>query len=54
MFGEVNPAIDASGRMAVWEDTINRTGNLAEANFQALEVLNFTKKGNNPVMQKPS
>ena len=51
MFGEVNPAIDAAGRMAVWEDTINRTGNLAEANFQALEVLNFTKKGNNPLMQ---
>jgi len=51
LFGEVNPAIDAAGRMAVWEDTINRTGNLAEANFQALEVLNFTKKGNNPLMQ---
>ena len=51
LFGEVNPAIDAAGRMAVWEDTLERTGNLAEANFQALEVLNFTKKGNNPVMQ---
>ena len=51
LFSEVNPAIDAAGRMAVWEDTINRTGNLAEANFQALEVLNFTKKGNNPLIQ---
>ena len=54
LFGEINPAIDAAGRMSVWEDTLRRTGNLAEANFQALEVLNFTKKGNNPVMQSLS
>ena len=35
----------------LYEDILKRTGNEAEAVFQAMEVLNFTRKGKNPLMQ---
>jgi hypothetical protein len=39
-------ASDAATRMAIYKDTLERTGNEAEAIYRAMEVLNFNRKGN--------
>ena len=49
--GRMTTRSDAATRQAVFDDVYARTGNLAEAHFQALEVLNFSRRGSNPVMR---
>ena len=44
-------ASDAATRMAVYKDTLARTGNEAEAIFRALEVMNFNRKGSSAVVR---
>ena len=38
---------DAATRQAVFNDVYSRTGNEAEAHYQAMEVLNFARRGSN-------
>ena len=47
--GEATTASDAATRKAVYDDVLARTGNEAEAAFQALEVINFSRRGNSPL-----
>jgi len=47
--GEATTRSDAATRNAVYEDVLARTGNEAEAAFQALEVINFSRRGSNPI-----
>jgi len=42
---------DAATRRAVYDDVLARTGNEAEAAFQALEVINFSRRGRNPAVR---
>ena len=49
--GHASTLSDAATRNAVYEDVLARTGNEAEATFQAMEVLNFGRRGSNPVMR---
>ena len=51
IMGQGTAITDAATRVAVYKDTLKRTGNEAEAIFQALEVLNFTRRGNNQMFQ---
>ena len=44
-------ASDAATRMEVYKKTLKETGNEAEALFRALEVMNFNRKGNNPIVR---
>jgi hypothetical protein len=44
-------ASEMGTRIAVYKATLQKTGNEAEAIFQAMEVLNFNRKGNNPVIR---
>ena len=46
--GRATTASDAATRKAVFDDVLARTGNEAEAAFQALEVINFSRRGNSP------
>tara|TARA_R100001082_G_scaffold25947_1_gene12864 strand:- start:65 stop:1939 length:1875 start_codon:yes stop_codon:yes gene_type:complete len=45
--GQASTMSDAATRTAVYNDVLARTGNEAEAAFQALEVLNFSRRGRN-------
>jgi len=47
--GDATTASDAATRKAVYDDVLARTGNEAEAVFQALEVINFSRRGNSPL-----
>ena len=47
--GSLTTRSDASTRRAVFDDVLARTGNLAEAQFQSLEVINFGRRGSHPV-----
>jgi len=47
--GKATTASDAATRKAVFDDVLARTGNEAEAAFQALEVINFSRRGNSPL-----
>ena len=48
--GQATTSSDAATRKAVYQDVLKRTnGNVAEAQFQALEVLNFGRRGYSPV-----
>jgi len=40
---------DAATRNAVYQDVLARTGNEAEAAFQAMEVINFSRRGGNVI-----
>ena len=51
ILGQGTAITDAATRVAVYKDTLKRTGNEAEAIFQALEVLNFTRRGNSRAFQ---
>jgi hypothetical protein len=44
-------ASDAATRIAVYKDVLARTGNEAEAVRQAIEVMNFNRKGSSPVIR---
>jgi len=44
-------ASDAATRMAVYNQVMKDTGNEAEAIFRALEVMNFNRKGANPMVR---
>ena len=44
-------ASDAATRMEVYKKTLAATGNEAEALAAALEVMNFNRKGNNPMIR---
>ena len=45
--GQGTTRSDAATRRAVYDDVLARTGNEAEAAFQALEVINFSRRGRN-------
>lgn len=45
--GKLSDASEASTRNAVYEDVLKRTGNEAEAVWQALNVINYGQRGNN-------
>ena len=49
--GQASTMSDAATRAAIYNDVLARTGNEAEAAFQALEVLNFSRRGQNPVFR---
>ena len=42
---------DAATRKAVFDDVLKRTGNSAEAAWQALEIINFGRRGNNSAVR---
>ena len=48
---KASEAHDAAVRISVYEDVMKKTGNEAEALHRALEVLNFNRRGNNPVVR---
>ena len=47
--GQATTASDAATRNAVYEDVLARTGNEAEAAFQAMEIINFARRGSHPL-----
>lgn len=47
--GEATTASDAATRNAVYNDVLARTGNEAEAAFQAMEIINFSRRGAHPL-----
>jgi hypothetical protein len=49
LLGRATTMSDAATRKAVYDDVLARTGNEAEAAFQAMEVINFSRRGSNPV-----
>jgi hypothetical protein len=49
--GQVTDKAEASTRQAVYEDTLKRTGNEAEAIYQALSVINYGRRGRNPSLR---
>ena len=44
-------ASDAATRIEVYKKTLQETGNEAEALFRSLEVMNFNRKGSNPIVR---
>ena len=44
-------ASDLATRAAIYQKTMDETGNEAEAIYQALEVMNFYRKGANPLIR---
>ena len=49
--GRLTTRSDAATRQAVYDEVYARTGNEAEAYFQAMEVLNFSRRGSNGVVR---
>tara|TARA_R100000353_G_scaffold9360_6_gene10665 strand:- start:1464 stop:9512 length:8049 start_codon:yes stop_codon:yes gene_type:complete len=49
--GNVTTRSDFATRKAVYDDVLARTGDEAEAVFQAKEVMNFGRRGSHPVMR---
>ena len=49
--GDVTTRSDFATRKAVYDDVLARTGDEAEAVFQAKEVMNFGRRGSHPVMR---
>jgi len=47
--GRATTLSDAATRNAVYDDVLARTGNEAEAAFQAMEVINFSRRGSHPI-----
>jgi hypothetical protein len=45
--GHATTLSDAATRNAVYDDVLARTGNEAEAAFQAMEIINFSRRGRN-------
>lgn len=49
--GTASKMSDAATRMAVYDDVLERTGNEAEAIYQAMEVINFGRRGRDPLLR---
>ena len=49
--GKATTASDAATRNAVYNDVLARTGNEAEAAFQAMEIINFARRGSHPLVR---
>ena len=49
--GTLTTRSDAATRAAVYHAVLNETGNEAEAQFQALEIINFGRRGGNILMR---
>jgi len=49
--GDVTTRSDFATRKAVYDDVLARTGDEAEAVWQAKEVMNFARRGSHPVMR---
>ena len=49
--GAATTRSDAATRRAVYDDVLERTGNLGEAQIQALEIINFSRRGNSTLMR---
>ena len=49
--GQGTLSSDSATRLAVYEDILRETGNEAEAIYQAMEILNFTRRGQSFFMQ---
>jgi hypothetical protein len=49
--GQISDQAEASTRSAVYEDTLKSTGNEAEAQYQALSVINYGRRGRNPAFR---
>lgn len=47
--GQATTRSDAATRNAVYKDVLARTGNEAEAAFQAMEIINFSRRGAHPL-----
>ena len=47
--GDLSTASDAATRYAVYKDTLARSGSEAAASLAALEVINFGRRGRNPI-----
>lgn len=47
--GRVSSIVESSTRQRVYETVLRETGNEIEAAFQAMEVLNFSRRGNNAI-----
>jgi hypothetical protein len=49
--GQVSDRSEAFNRIRVYEDTLKRTGNEAEAVYQALSVMNYGRRGRSPIIR---
>ncbi len=49
--GRLSERSEAATRMAVYNDVLKRTGNMAEAQYQALSVMNYGRRGGNRMMR---
>jgi hypothetical protein len=49
--GDASTVSDAATRNAVYKDVLARTGNVAEATYQAQQVLNFGRRGSNGLVR---
>lgn len=51
MLGDASTASDMATRAEVYKRTLERTGSEAEAFYQAMEVINFSRKGNSAIIR---
>jgi hypothetical protein len=51
VLGRISERSEAGTRLAVYEDILKRTGNEVEAQYQALSVMNYGRRGNNPLLR---
>lgn len=49
--GRLSTRSEAATRLAVYNDVLARTGNEAEAQYQALSVMNYGRRGGNPLFR---
>jgi hypothetical protein len=49
--GRMSDKAEALNRIRVYEDTLKRTGNEAEAFYQALSVINYGRRGRSPLIR---
>jgi hypothetical protein len=48
---KISESSDLATRVAVYKDTLERTGNEAEAKFSALAMMNFNRRGRSPAVR---
>ena len=49
--GRFTERTEAATRLAVYNDILKRTGNPAEAQYQAISVMNYARRGNNKILR---
>jgi hypothetical protein len=49
--GRLSQRSEAATRLAVYNDVLKRTGNMAEAQYQALSVMNYGRRGGSRIMR---